>query len=182
MRRFVVSVSLLGAFALAPTLAVAASVTIDGQPVSGAVSEDGHLMVPFRAPLEAIGAKVAWDDATSIASASDATGQLVTVKIGSTEATVRASTKDLSVAPVLENHTAYIPVEMLADISHAQVAYSADRTSAAVTNWDLAGVNDSGATGNTKIFFWLWVWILVVGGFSYLVAAAAVSRANLRRA
>lgn len=182
MRRFVIAVSLLAAAAFVPNLALAASVSIDGQPVSDVVSKDGHLMVPFRAPLEAIGATVAWDDATSVASATYANAQLVTVKIGSSEATVTGTSKDLSVAPVLENHLAYIPVEMLADISHAKVAYSADRSSATVTDWDLAGVNDVGATGNTKIFFWLWVWILVVGGFSYLIAAGLVSRATLRRA
>jgi len=176
MRRHVIAASLLTAFALFPNFALAASVTIDGQPVTGAVSKDGHLMVPFRAPLEAIGATVAWNDATSVASAMYGNAQLVTVTIGSTEATVTGTSKDLSVAPVLENHLAYIPVEMLGDISHAKVVYSADRSSATVTDWDLAGVNDIGAAGNTKIFFWLWVWILVVGGFSYLIAAAAVSR------
>jgi hypothetical protein len=182
MRRFLIAASLLAVATAVPNFAFAASVTIDGQPVSGAVSKDGHLMVPFRAPLEAIGATVAWDDATSVASASYNNAQLVTVTIGSTEATVTGTSKDLSVAPVLENHLAYIPVEMLGDISHAKVAYSADRTSATVTDWDLAGVNDIGATGNTKIFFWLWVWILVVGGFSYLIAAAAVSRLHSARA
>jgi hypothetical protein len=182
MRRFTIAASLLASVAFVPSLALAASVTIDGQPVSGAVAKDGHLMVPFRAPLEAIGATVAWDDATSVASATYDNAQLVTVKIGSTEATVTGTSKDLSVAPVLENHLAYIPVEMLGDISHAKVTYSPDRRSATVTDWDLAGVNDIGATGNTKIFFWLWVWILVVGGFSYLIAAGAVARLHTTRA
>jgi hypothetical protein len=126
---FALTISLASAF---PIAANAAAVSIDGRPVSGVVADHGHLMVPFRAPLEAIGANV-------------------------------------------------IPVEMLADISHATVTYSADRQSATVTDWDLAGVNDVG-NGNSKAFLYLWVWILVVSGFGYLFSAAAISRMTLRRA
>ncbi len=142
--------------------AMAATVSIDGQPVTDVIPKDGHLMVPFRAPLEAIGATVTWDDATNVASATYGGAQLVTVTIASTQATVTGNPKTLSVAPVLENHLAYIPVETLADISHATVEYSADRQSATVTNWDLAGINDVGA-GLAGVLP-IWVWILALGG------------------
>ncbi len=171
--RFVFAIALLG-FAVAPVAAGAVSVTIDGQPVTGAVAKDGHLMVPFRAPLEAIGASVSWDDATNVASASYNGAQLVTVTIGSTAANVTGTTHTLSVAPVLQDHLAYIPVDALADISHASVTYSADRETATVTNWDLAGVNAVGGSAPLGVL-WIWVWILVIGGIGYLIAAGVLS-------
>jgi hypothetical protein len=154
--------------------ASAATVTIDGQPVSDVVSKDGHLMVPFRAPLESLGATVAWDDATSVASATYNGAQLVQVTIGNTQALVTSQPRTMRVAPVLENHLAYIPVETLADISHATVAYSTDGQSATVTGWDLAGVTDVGSANGP--FLLLWVWILVIGGFASIVASALLSR------
>jgi len=177
--RFLAAPLLIALAAVAPGVATAATVTLNGAPIEGVVVKDGHLMVPFRAPLEALGAKVGWDDATNIASASYGGAQLVTVTVGSTEATVTGNQRTMSVAPVLENHLCYIPVETLADISHAKVVYSADRQSAAVTGWDLAGINEVGSGGS---LIWVWVWILVIGGILYLVAARMVDMQMVTRA
>ncbi len=161
--------------------AMAATVSIDGQPVTDVVPKDGHLMVPFRAPLEAIGATVTWDDATNIASATYGGSELVTVTIDSTQASVTGNPRTLTVAPVLENHTAYIPVEMLADISHATVAYAPDHQSATVTNWDLAGVNDVGNRASGVLG--IWVGILAFGGiFCWLIALATERSVSRKRA
>lgn len=173
----IVALMACGLIAAARSTAYAASVTIDGQPVSGVVEKDNHLMVPFRAPLEQIGATVSWNDATSVASSAYNGSQLLTVTVGSTDATVTGSPHVLTVAPVLQNHLAYIPVEALADVSRAKVAYSADRQSAVVTGWDLAGVDAvGGGGGDFQGVLGIWVAILVVGGFAYLLSAAAVAR------
>ncbi len=174
-QRFVFSFALLALGASSAGLASAATVTIDGAPVTGVVAKAGHLMVPFRAPLESIGAKVNWDPASSVASATYNGGDLVQVTVGSTDALVTDTPKTLSVAPVLENGLAYIPVETLADISHATVAYSPDRQSATVTGWDLAGVNDVGGGGGKGVLG-VWVWILAIGGVIGIGAAVATGR------
>ncbi len=174
-QRFVFAFALLTLAAATTGLAGAATVTIDGAPVTGVVAKDGHLMVPFRAPLESIGAKVNWDPASSVASATYGGGDLVTVTVGSTDALVTDTPKTLTVAPVLENGYAYIPVETLADISHATVNYSADHQSATVTGWDLAGVDDVGGGGNKGVLG-IWVWILAIGGIIGIIAAIATGR------
>jgi hypothetical protein len=158
--------------------AMAATVSIDGQPVTDVVPKDGHLMVPFRAPLEALGATVAWDDASNVASATYNGAELVRVTMDSTAATVTGNPRTLSVAPVLENHVAYIPVEMLADISHATVLYSPDHQTATVTGWDLAGVNDVGS--NPGGVLGIWVGILAFGGV-FCWAIAIVTERSISR-
>jgi hypothetical protein len=177
-RGFVFCLALIGLAASSSAIASAATVTIDGQPVTDAFLKDGHLMIPFREPLEALGATVSWSDATNIASAELNGAQLVTVKIGSTEATVTSHPRTLRAAPVLENHLAYIPVETLQDISYASVQYAPDGQSARVSGWDLAGINDVGS--NSFPVLYIWGSILVVGGFSYLIAAFLVARDSLR--
>jgi hypothetical protein len=168
------AIAAIAVAAFGTVAADAASVTIDGKPVDGVVVKSGHLMVPFRAPLEALGASVAWDDATNVASSTYAGAPLLSVTIGSTDALVTGQSHALRVAPVLENHLAYIPVETLADVSHAKVDVAADGQSATVTGWDLQGLNDVGG-GGSGIFLWLWVWILVVGGFAYIGASIMVA-------
>ncbi len=155
---------LCAAFALAgllaiPAFASAASVTIDGTPVADVVAKDGHLLVPFRAPMEEIGATVDW--AAPVATASMNGSQLVQITIDSKTASILNSEHTLTVAPVLVNSLAYVPPELLADISHAHVAYSPDHMTATVTDFDLEGIND---VGFTPITVWIWGWILVAAG------------------
>jgi hypothetical protein len=178
-RGVVFCLALIGLAASSAAVASAASVTIDGQPVTDVFLKDGHLMIPFRVPLEGIGATVDWSDATNIASAEYNGAQLVTVKIGSTEATVTSHPRTLRAAPVLENHLAYIPVETLQDISYASVQYAPDGQSARVSGWDLAGIVDAGSGNSPQLY--IWGSILGFGGFAYLGAAFLVGRDSVRR-
>lgn len=140
----IVSVSFaIAAVISTPNAAIAATVTLDGQPVSSVVSHAGSLLIPFRAPMEHIGATVDYNRPTSTASMGGQ--QLVTVNNGDTSATIRGNPRQLPVAPSLINGLTYVPVDVLSAICGAQVVYSADRQSATVNNCTLAGVNAAAA-------------------------------------
>jgi hypothetical protein len=175
LKRCLYSVALLAAFVAVPALASAATVTIDGIPIPDAVAQGGDLLVPFRAPMEQIGATVDWTDPVATASMGDQ--QLVQVTIGKTESLLYGNPHTLSVAPVLVNNLSYVPVELLADISHATVTYSADKTSAAVTNFDLAGISD---VGSVTISWTIWGWILVAAGIISGAAGLVVQQQTAR--
>ena len=169
--------------------AAAATVTINGVPVTPVYARSGHLLVPFRKPLEQIGAKVDWQKPT--ATATYGGEQLVTIHIAQTRALLKGHERQLSVAPELIGGLAYVPVEALADISNAKVEYSADRQTATVTNWDLAGINAIAAIAagpvldshsNPVPYYYsgypgppTWFWILV---FSSIVSAFVVFAAD----
>ncbi|MBV9270956.1 MAG: copper amine oxidase N-terminal domain-containing protein [Candidatus Eremiobacteraeota bacterium] len=126
-------VSLLCTIAICMTSGVAnaANVTLDGQAVTPVYARNGHLLIPFRAPMERTGAVVAWNN--PVATASKNAQQLVSVTMGSTHALINGTPHTLSVAPQVINGAAFVPVEALTGICGAHVAYSADRTSATVT-------------------------------------------------
>jgi hypothetical protein len=99
-----------------PAAAEAALVTIDGARVSGVVARAGHLLVPLRAPMKAVGATVDWSDATQTGRAISNGRELVRVKVGEEIAYIDGNAKNLTVAPVLIHHAEYVPVEMLPQI------------------------------------------------------------------
>jgi hypothetical protein len=171
--------------ALSPTLASAAAVTIDGAPVKDVVAQAGHLLVPFRAPMEQIGAVVDWSDDTQTGTASTNGRELVKVKVGDTTAYIDGNSKALDVAPTLVKGLEYIPVEMLPEISSASLALSADKMTATVTNFDLTGVDAVGAAAASadpggKILY-LWVWLLPIG-FVISLAGFFAAKARLEKA
>jgi hypothetical protein len=135
-----VSASIAVAAAISvPRAAIAQTVTIDGQPVSGAVARAGNLMIPFRAPMEHIGATVNYDKPTATASMGGQ--QLVQITTGDTNATIRGNPRLLATAPQLVNGVEYVPVNVLSGICGATVAYSGDRRTATITHCTLAGLN-----------------------------------------
>jgi hypothetical protein len=127
-------------------IASAATVTIDGAPVTGVVLHEGHLMVPFRAPMQQIGATVVWTNSVQTGVASASGKELIRTKIGSKTAVISGAPKVITVAPVLiePQHLEYIPVEVLPEISAAKLTISADGSTATITHFDLVGVNASG--------------------------------------
>lgn len=170
----------LASVAFTTATASAAVVTIDGAPVSGAVVHDGHLMVPFRVPMEQIGATVAWSDAAETGVASVSGHELVRTLIGSNTAFIDSFPKELTAAPVLIDHVEYVPVALLPQISHARISYSDDGTSATVVGFDRAGIDAVGAdsasgdAGGRNVY--LWVWLLpisaVLCGAAYIILKA----------
>jgi Copper amine oxidase N-terminal domain len=162
-KAFIVSMFVAGAMCVVQGGAIAATVTLDGQPVTPVYQRAGHLLIPFRAPMEAIGATVDWNSPTATASLNGA--QLVTVNMGSTSALIKGTTRPLSVAPELIGGNAYVPVEALADICGAQVTYAADQNSAIVTGCTLANINTI-ATPTPSFNLWPWLigLLAVLGG------------------
>jgi hypothetical protein len=176
-----IALGLLLLAACAPSAALAADVTLDGRPLDGAVVSGGRLMIPFSAPLEAIGAQIVWDDRTGVATATYNDLPLVTIKTGSAQAAVVGSILTLSAAPVQQNHVAYIPVKALAEISTATVTLDPEHESAVVTGWDLAGIHEAGATAG-RTLLGVWAWILAAGGLGSLLTARAVFVVQIRSA
>lgn len=135
-----ISASIAVAAAISPPrAAIAAMVTLDGQPVTGVVARAGNLLIPFRAPMEHIGATVNYDKPN--ATANMAGQQLVRITTGDTNASIRGTPRVLTVAPALVNGVEYVPVNVLTGICGATVAYSGDRQSATITHCTLAGLN-----------------------------------------
>lgn len=171
------------------------AVTIDGAPVSGAINKDGHILVPFRAPMQQIGATVVWSDKDRTGVASKSGTEIIRTQIDSTIAIISGNSKSLTVAPVLiePQHLEYVPVELLPQISHAKLTIATDLSSAAVTDFDLAGVTAVGSeAGSTAIgsnadsndpggkVLLVWVWLLPFSGLlalgAYLIAVTQVNR------
>ncbi len=143
--RTAVVASIATAFATSSALtARAASVTLDGVPVSSVQSEAGHLLIPFRAPMQHIGAVVNYSKPTATASMGG--HQLVTIHTGNTAASIRGNPTVLSVAPALIHGMAYVPVDALHGICGAHVVYGIGGQSATVTNCTLVGLNRIAAT------------------------------------
>jgi hypothetical protein len=152
--------------------AVITLVTLNGAPVSGALNQNGHIIVPLRAPMEAVGGKVDWSDATQTGVASSPAGeQLISATVGNQTVLVTGNPVQVDLAPQLVNGLEYIPVEMLAEISNADVVYSPDRSSAAITGFDLEGMRAK--SNNLKGVLPIWVGILVGGGIAAAIAIAA---------
>lgn len=173
-----------GCAVLSSGIATAATVTIDGAPVSGVIVHDGHILVPFRAPMEQIGATVVWSDSEQTGTATSSGAELVRAIVGSTTAYIGGYPKVLSVAPVLVEHLEYVPVEVLPEISNAQLTLAPDGSSATITNFDLAGVNAIGSSAANQDpqgkLLYLWVWLLPLSIFvcavGYIVAIRQVER------
>jgi len=180
--------ALAASFATNETAAAAAAVvTIDGAPVSGVISRNGHLLVPLRAPMKKVGATVAWSDAMQTSTATAVGRELLRLKVGEKIAYVDGNPKRLTVAPVLVGHSEYVPVEMLPQISNAVITMSDGGTTATVTNLDLAGIDAVGASVGSSDpkgqILYLWVWLLPISGFLIVVAILTVKgRLERRRA
>lgn len=179
--RAIVSVLSLWVIAFGiPAAAVAAGVTIDGTDVQNVVERNHHLLVPFRAPMEQLGATVTFANPTATATMNGS--ELVKVDIGNVDGSIQGHPHQLTVPPELVSGLAYVPVEMLGDISRATVVYSDDRTSATVTNFDLAGVEAVGSGGASEGLDtpWLWVFLLpisaVIAAFGFGAATQQLRR------
>ena len=163
----------IASLVLTPVLAQAAIVTIDGAPVTGVIVHDGHILVPFRVPMESLGATVDWSDATQTGTATVSGAELVRATVGQQTAYIDSNPKTLTVAPVLVNHLEYVPVEMLPEISSAKLDLSSDGTTATITDFDLAGVHAAGGAGGGdpqgKLLY-LWVWLLPISAVLCAIA------------
>jgi hypothetical protein len=184
--RAITLLSLPLAFAVAG-IAGAAVVTIDGSPVSDAIVQDGHLLVPFHVPMERLGATVAWSDLDQTGVASIDGRELVRTQVGSNTAYIEGHPAPLTVSPELVGQLEYVPVEMLPEISKAQLSIANDGQSAAITGFDLTGVYAVGTSrGDPHANVLLLVlWLLPIGGFvcaaGFIIVTAQINLDYARR-
>ena len=160
--------------------AAASILTLNGTPVDGALNQNGHIIVPLRAPMEAVGGKVDWSDASQTGVAHSPTGEeLISATVGNETVLVTGNPVSVDVAPQLVNGVEYVPVEMLAEISSATVTYAPDRSSATVTGFDINGLRAHGEGGRGVLPIWLG--ILVGGGIASAIAIAAGAPTRRKR-
>jgi hypothetical protein len=107
-----------------PQASIAQTVTIDGQPLylnPGPIERAGRVFVPLRGIFERLGATVVYS-----AGAINATkgGTTVSLRIGSTEATVNGQQQTLDVAPFIVGASTYVPLRFIAQSLGAQVNWN----------------------------------------------------------
>lgn len=130
-RRTQVAVLLAALFAsISPAVnAQAINVTVDGQPLymnPGPIERNGRVFVPMRAIFERLGAAVVYNAGTINATKGSTT---VSLRIGSTQATVNGQPQILDVAPFIVGATTYVPLRFVAQSLGATVNYeSSTRT------------------------------------------------------
>jgi len=129
---FAVSLALAGpAFAL--------SVTVDGNQLNLApppIERAGRVFVPLRGVFQRLGASVVYENGTINATGN---GREISLRIGSTQATVNGQQQNLDVAPFIIGASTYVPLRFVSQALGASV------------NWDGANqivaiyTNDGGA-------------------------------------
>lgn len=119
-------------------------VTFNGHPVLFDVQPEvvgvGTTMVPFRAIFEKMGAKVEYDDASKVVTA---TRDSTTIKltIGSTTASVNGSDRSLPEAPAIKDGRTLIPLRFVSEAMGAEVKFDAATTAISIVdnNWPKRG-------------------------------------------
>ena len=126
----VILASLLLAAGLGCPCAVSASsygVTVDGVAVyfsdQAPYEKDGRIMVPVRAPMEALGAVVAWDAANQAVTLTR-NGITAVFTVGQTTYTVNGQVKTMDVAPEVVSERVAFPVRFCAEAMGATVDWN----------------------------------------------------------
>ncbi|MGB7048300.1 MAG: copper amine oxidase N-terminal domain-containing protein [Candidatus Cybelea sp.] len=124
-RRTQVVVLLAALFASGPTAVVAQSVTVtvNGQAMylnPGPIERSGRVFVPLRGIFERLGAAVVYVSGTINATKGSTT---VSLRIGSTQATINGQAQILDVAPFIVGASTYVPLRFVAQSLGANVGY-----------------------------------------------------------
>lgn len=106
-------------------LAQQVTVTVNGQPFylnPGPIERSGRIFVPLRGIFERLGAGVVYSAGTINATKGSTT---ISLRIGSTQATVDGQLQYLDVAPFIVGATTYVPLRFIAQSLGANVGYDA---------------------------------------------------------
>lgn len=150
----VIVTGLVWAAGIAGPAAVCASsyaVTVDGTAVNFSdqtpYDKDGRIMVPVRAPMEALGAVVEWNNASqSVTLSKDGTTAVFT--LGQTDYTVNGEIKTMDVAPeAIANRVAF-PVRYCAEAIGATVSFNAARGMVEINSGPAAPQTPSNSSGD----------------------------------
>lgn len=122
-----ISTTVLGAVLAVTSAPVAqaqtVTVTINGQPLylsPGPIERTGRVFVPLRGIFERLGATVVYSAGEINATKGSTT---VSLRIGSTQATIGGQPQVLDVAPFIVGATTYVPLRFIAQSLGAQVNY-----------------------------------------------------------
>ncbi|ETT78946.1 copper amine oxidase domain-containing protein [Paenibacillus sp. FSL R7-277] len=136
-------VSLLGISLLALVLAVPAfaadkpiKVYINGSNLAFTAGtpylKNNTVLVPFRVVFEKLGLQVLWDSKTGTVTGTG-TGLDISLKVGSKRASVNGTVKQLTVAPVSNAGTTYIPLRFIAEATGGTAVWDAASRSVKIT-------------------------------------------------
>lgn len=138
-RRLALAAALIApvAFAAAPpAIAQVVTVNVEGQPMllnPGPIERAGRVLVPLRGIFERLGASVVYQAGTINATKGQTT---ISLRIGSTQATVNGEIQNLDVAAFIVGSTTYVPLRFIAQSLGARVGYDASTRIVAI---DLPG-------------------------------------------
>jgi hypothetical protein len=132
-------IACLGAAVLAlavnqPVRAQAVAVTLNGAPLSltpAPQERAGRIFVPLRGIFERLGASVVYQNGVINAQGN---GRAVSLRIGSTQATVNGKPQNLDVAPFVIGASTYVPLRFVSQALGAAVNYDATNKIVALSN------------------------------------------------
>lgn len=113
-----------------------ASVTVDGQLVAfdqPPIVEQGRVLVPLRGVFERLGATVVYDAATRQVQATSRTGTAVSLRLGSTQATIGGRSYLMDVPARSVGGRTLVPLRFVAEAMGAQVEWQPARRNVAIT-------------------------------------------------
>ena len=124
----------LGANALfSPAFAASVTVTVNGQQVNfdqPPVERAGRVFVPLRGVFERLGASVVYQSGLINATGN---GRNISLRIGSTQATVNGQTQALDVAPFLIGSRTLVPLRFVAQALGASVDWNNSTSTVTIT-------------------------------------------------
>ncbi|MBC5825814.1 MAG: copper amine oxidase N-terminal domain-containing protein [Candidatus Eremiobacteraeota bacterium] len=116
--------SALAAVSAQPALSAGVTVIVNGNQVQfdqPPVERAGRVFVPLRGVFEKLGASVVYDNGTINATGN---GRAISLKIGSTAASVNGSAKTIDVAPFLIGSRTLVPLRFISQALGANVDYN----------------------------------------------------------
>ncbi len=117
-----------------PTFAAGVTVVVDGSPLHlkpGPIERAGRVFVPLRGIFERLGASVVYEN-RQINSTKGSSS--VSLRIGSTQATVNGQPQIVDVAPFIVGATTYVPLRFVAQSLGAAVDYNGSTRQVAITS------------------------------------------------
>ncbi len=105
---------------------------------------DGSTMVPIRFVSENLGAKVNWDNSTkTVGILKD--GKSITLKVGSSSASVNGTLQDVGAKSMQKNSTVLVPLRFVSEVLGANVNWNAAESTVRIsTGKDVGAVDDQG--------------------------------------
>ena len=127
------AIAAIAAMAAGPAIAAGpVSVSVNGSTVNlspAPTTRGGRVFVPLRGVFENLGATVVYENGTINATGR---GHSVSLKIGSTAATVDGSQQTIDVAPFLIGASTYVPLRFVSQALGATVNYDGNNNSVAI--------------------------------------------------